>query len=60
MVVTEDKLKYIKYDAVGIEEQLIDLNSDPYEMSHVTNDRKYKAKLKKARKTYNKIWFTGF
>ena len=60
MVVTEDKLKYIKYDAVGIEEQLIDLNSDPYEMSHVTNDRKYKAKLKKARKAYDKIWFTGF
>jgi choline-sulfatase len=60
MVVTEDKLKYIKYDAVGIEEQLIDLNSDPYEMSHVTNDRKYKVKLKKARKAYDKIWFTGF
>ncbi len=29
MVVSEDKLKYIKYDAVGIEEQLLDLNRDP-------------------------------
>ena len=60
MVVTEDKLKYIKYDAVGIEEQLIDLKSDPYEMTHVTNDRKYKAKFIKARKAYNQLWFKGF
>lgn len=59
MVVTEDKLKYIKYDAVGIEEQLIDLKSDPYEMTHVTNDNKYKTKLKKVRKEYNQLWFKG-
>ena len=60
MVVTEDKLKYIKYDAVGIEEQLIDLKSDPFEMTHVTNDKKYKIKLKKVRKEYNQVWFKGF
>jgi arylsulfatase A-like enzyme len=60
MVVMEDKLKYIKYDAVGIEEQLIDLKTDPYEMTHVTNDKKYKSELKKARKEFNETWFTGF
>jgi choline-sulfatase len=60
MIVTEDKLKYIKYDAVGIEEQLIDLKSDPYEMTHVTNNKKYKSKLMNARKAYNTVWFKGF
>jgi arylsulfatase A-like enzyme len=60
MIVTKDKLKYIKYDAVGIEKQLIDLKSDPYEMTHVTNNQKYKSKLKNARKAYNQLWFKGF
>jgi arylsulfatase A-like enzyme len=60
MIVTEDKLKYIKYDAVGIEEQLIDLKSDPFEMTHVTNNKKYKSKLKNARKAYDTLWFKGF
>lgn len=60
MVVTEDKLKYIKYDAVGIEEQLIDLKSDPYEMTHVTNNKKFKTGLRIARKAYNELWFKGF
>lgn len=60
MVVTDDRLKYIKYDAAGIEEQLIDLKSDPHEMTHVTNDKKFKNKLLKAREAYNKLWFSGF
>lgn len=48
MVVIKDKLKYIKYVAAGIEEQLTDLKLDPYETKHVTNGKKYKSKLKKA------------
>lgn len=59
MVVTEDKLKYIKYDAVGIEEQLIDLKTDPYEMTHVTKKKAYKNKLKKLQRIFSKIWFPG-
>jgi len=57
MVVSNDKLKYMKYDAVGIEEQLIDLKKDPYEMSHVTNNAYYKAKLKKLQQSFTKYWF---
>jgi len=60
MVVTEDQLKYIKYDAAGVEEQLIDLKTDPHEMSHVTDNKKFKNKLTKARREYNELWFSGF
>ncbi len=60
MVVSEDKLKYIKYDAVGIEEQLIDLKSDPFEMKYFTNDLNYKKKLTKLRKSFELEWFPGF
>jgi choline-sulfatase len=60
MVVNESKLKYIKYDAVGIEEQLIDLKTDPYEMTHVTNNANYKRQLILMRKSFEKEWFQGF
>jgi len=60
MVVNEDKLKYIKYDAVGIEEQLIDLNSDPYEMTHFTDDPQYASRLAKLRKSFETDWFPGY
>jgi choline-sulfatase len=60
MVVGENKLKYLKYDAVGIEEQLIDLSSDPYEMTHVTNDVNYKKELEKLRKSFSSYWFKGY
>ncbi len=60
MVVNENKLKYIKYDAVGIEEQLIDLKTDPYEMTHVTKDLKYKKELDQLKKSFNNDWFKGF
>ena len=60
MVVNENKLKYIKYDAVGIEEQLIDLKTDPYEMTHQTNNVKYKMELEKLRKSFSSYWFKGY
>jgi len=60
MVVSKDKLKYLKHDAVGIEEQLIDLNKDPFEMTHFTNDPKYKKKLTELRKAFKTLWFPGF
>jgi len=59
MVVSADKLKYIKYDAEGIEEHLIDLKADPHEKTHFTNDSKYAEKLAKLRKEYKTNWFPG-
>jgi choline-sulfatase len=60
MVVSQDKLKYMKYDAVGIEEQLFDLNQDPYEMTPSTNDPKYNDKLADMRKAFESEWFPGY
>ena len=59
MVVSKDKLKYIKYDAAGIEEQLLDLNRDPYETTHFTDNPKYTSKLAKLRKSFETEWFPG-
>jgi len=59
MVVSKDNLKYIKYDAKGIEEQLLDLNSDPYETTHFTDDPKYASKLARLRKSFETEWFPG-
>lgn len=58
MVVSDNKLKYIKYDAVGIEEQLFDLKTDPYEMAPV--DPKYKFSLINLRRIFSKYWFPGY
>ena len=60
MVVDKDKFKYIRYDAMGIEEQLLDLNQDPYETTHFTNDPKYKEKLAEMRKVFESEWFPGY
>lgn len=57
MVVDQDGFKYIRYDAVGIEEQLLNLNEDPYETTHFTNNPKYTEKLNYLRKVYNTEWF---
>jgi len=59
MVVSEDKLKYIKYDAETIEEQLLDLKADPYETTHYTDAPEYAARLNRLRKEYNTKWFPG-
>lgn len=60
MVVSEDRLKYIKYDAVGTEEQLLDLKKDPNETSHFTNVTGYREKLNSLRKIFTDEWFPGF
>lgn len=60
MVVSQDKFKYIKYDAVGIEEQLLDLNRDPYETTQFTNDLKNHSKLIELRKSFEEEWFPGY
>lgn len=60
MVVSESGLKYIKYDAVGIEEQLLDLKKDPLETRHFTNDPAYASSLKKLKSSFDKEWFPGF
>jgi arylsulfatase A-like enzyme len=57
MVVSNDGYKFIRYDAVGIEEQLINLNEDPYETLHFTNNPKYSLKLKQLRKIFDSEWF---
>ena len=59
MVVSEDKLKYIRYDTEGIEEQLLDLNKDPYETKHFTHQAEYNKKLNEMRKQFNQEWFPG-
>ncbi len=60
MVVSRDRLKYIKYDAAGIEEQLLDLNQDPFETTHFTNDPAYKEKLTDLRNAFQTEWFPGY
>ncbi len=57
MVVAKNGLKYIRYDAAGFEEQLLDLKEDPYETTHFTNDAKYEQHLEKLRTIYEKEWF---
>ncbi len=57
MVVDQDGFKYIKYDKNGIEEQLLNLNEDPHETTHFTDDSRYAEKLKSLRDAYNLEWF---
>jgi choline-sulfatase len=57
MVVDEEKFKYIRYDAEGVEEQLLDLNKDPYETTHFTADPGYALKLAELRKSFDSEWF---
>jgi choline-sulfatase len=57
MVVSDDGLKYILYDAAGVEEQLLDLASDPFETRHFTRNQEYSNKLDKMRKSYDEEWF---
>ncbi len=57
MVVSADGFKYILYDAGEAEEQLLNLNEDPYEMTHFTNDPAYSAKLRALRQVFDTEWF---
>ncbi|MCH9022013.1 MAG: sulfatase-like hydrolase/transferase [Planctomycetes bacterium] len=58
-MVVGDGIKYIKYDFVMEQEQLLDLRKDPGETRHFTNDPKYAGILKKMRKSFNEEWFGG-
>ncbi|WP_416864607.1 MAG: sulfatase [Imperialibacter sp.] len=59
MVVSADGLKYLRYDVVGVEENLIDLNNDPHEMTHFTTKPEYDEKLKELRSAFDQEWFPG-
>lgn len=57
MVIDESGYKYVRYDAVGIEERLMDLNKDPYETTHFTNDESYTEILNGLQKSFDDEWF---
>ncbi len=59
MVVSRDGYKYIQYDLAGFEEQLLDLNLDPYETTHFTDDEDHQPILKELRNVFEKEWFPG-
>ncbi|WP_162418509.1 sulfatase family protein [Cyclobacterium roseum] len=58
-VIQEGGIKYIRYDAAGFEERLMDLKEDPYETTHFTQDPAYTEKLEKIRKEFEEYWFEG-
>ena len=57
MVVSEDGYKYVRYDAAGIEERLMDLNEDPYEKTHYTWKESHSEPLSGLRKAFEEEWF---
>ncbi len=57
MVVSEDAYKYLRYDAAGSEERLMDLNKDPYETKHFTNNKTHSEVLSRLRKSFEEEWF---
>lgn len=57
MLVSEEGYKYVRYDAVGNEERLMDLNEDPYEKTHFTNKESHQQVLAKLRKAFDEEWF---
>jgi len=59
MVVQQDGCKYIQYDIAGEEEQLLDLDADPYETKHFTDNPEYAVRLKKLRNIFETEWFPG-
>ena len=59
MVIREDGYKYVRYDAAGFEERLMDLNKDPFEKTHFTNDPDHKQILSDLKKTFDEDWFSG-
>jgi arylsulfatase A-like enzyme len=59
MVVSDDGLKYIRYDLAGTEERLMDMKKDPYEKTHFTYDESYAGQLSRLRKAFDEEWFPG-
>ncbi|NHE56660.1 sulfatase family protein [Cyclobacterium plantarum] len=58
-VIRDDGLKYIRYDAAGFEERLMDLRKDPYETTHFTHDPAYREELEKIQTEFEESWFEG-
>jgi arylsulfatase A-like enzyme len=59
MVIRKDGYKYVRYDAAGFEERLMDLNKDTFEKTHFTNDPDYKQVLSELQKAFDEEWFSG-
>jgi choline-sulfatase len=57
MVVHQDGYKYIQYDVDEIEEQLLDLNLDPFETRHYTESKKHQKIFKQLKQEFVKVWF---
>jgi choline-sulfatase len=58
MVIHEDGYKYVKYDAAGFEERLMDLNKDPFEKTHFTTNPEYKQVFSDLKKAFDEEWFS--
>ncbi|MEO9892462.1 sulfatase-like hydrolase/transferase [Aurantibacter sp.] len=57
MVVHEDGYKFIRYFGDGNEEQLLDLNLDPYETKHFTSRADHQEILSNLRVDFETVWF---
>ncbi len=57
MVVHEDGYKYVKYYGEDSVEQLFDLNIDPYETTHFTNEAKYEDVKGSMQREFEEVWF---
>lgn len=57
MVVSDEGHKYIRYDADGLEEQLLDLSLDPHETRQFADESSHRAVLKRLRTSYETEWF---
>mgnify|MGYP000527351685 CR=1 FL=1 len=57
MVVHEDGYKFIRYFGEENEEQLLDLNRDPYETKHFTNSPDHAEILAELRTNFETYWF---
>lgn len=57
MVINEDGYKYIRYFGDKSEEQLLDLNLDPYETKHFTDSEEHSKILSSLRDDFDTNWF---
>jgi len=58
-MVVGDRVKYIRYDFAGDEEQLLDLRIDPGETRDFSNDPAHAAILQRLRAAFDNDWFPG-
>jgi len=52
-----ERYKYMRYDAAGTEERLRDLQNDPHEKTHCTEDREHATDLEAMRQVFES-WFS--